>query len=59
MGELPDCCIEPLGAVCELLALPVMNPLQALLTLSLSKRPLMNCLLQTLPMHLIVNCLLV
>ncbi len=26
MGELPDCCIESLGAVCELLALPVMNP---------------------------------
>ncbi len=26
MGELPDCCIESLGAVRELLALPVMNP---------------------------------
>ncbi len=26
MGELPDCCIESLGAVHELLALPVMNP---------------------------------
>ncbi len=25
MGELPDCCVAPLGAVCELLTLPVMN----------------------------------
>ncbi len=25
MGELPDCCVAPLGAVCELLTVPVMN----------------------------------